>query len=128
MDVFEAIADPRRRELLELLRSGPRSPGELAGHFDVSRPAISRHLRVLRESGLVAEVDGPPGPEGAVDGRSRRYRLDADGLDPVVRWAASFHSPIAGALDALDTEVQRTRRQRARRRPPSAATEEEQTA
>ena len=53
MPVFAALADPTRRRLLELLAAGERSAGELAAEFDVSRPAVSRHLRVLREAGLV---------------------------------------------------------------------------
>jgi DNA-binding transcriptional ArsR family regulator len=51
--VFEALADPTRRRILELLAAGERSAGDLAGEFDISRPGVSRHLRVLRESGLV---------------------------------------------------------------------------
>ena len=52
MEAFAALADPTRRGILELLAAGERSAGEIAGHFRISRPAVSRHLRVLREAGL----------------------------------------------------------------------------
>jgi len=53
MHALQALADPTRREIVELLATGERNAGEIAAHFDVSRPAVSRHLRVLREHGLV---------------------------------------------------------------------------
>jgi ArsR family transcriptional regulator len=52
-DAFRALADPTRREILRLLRGGPRTSGEIAGHFDSSWPTVSRHLGVLREAGLI---------------------------------------------------------------------------
>ena len=113
MDVLAALADPVRRDLLDLLRHGPRAAGELAAAFPVSRPAISRHLRILREHGLVRV-------EGDDDGRTRIYRLDVGPLAEVDAWLAPFRSVdqppfvVAGALDALDTEVRRTVRDRRR--------------
>ena len=69
MEVFEAISDPVRREILvALAREGTLSAGEIAGRFAISRPAVSRHLRVLRESGVVRDE---------VSGRRRIYRLTA---------------------------------------------------
>lgn len=112
MDVLAALADPVRRDLLVLLRAGPRPAGELAAAFPVSRPAISRHLRVLRQHGLV-QVEG-----SAADGRERVYRLDVGPLAEVDAWLAPFRAggrpplDVGGALDALATEVHRTRRQR----------------
>jgi DNA-binding transcriptional ArsR family regulator len=66
---LKAIAEPRRRAILRLVWSAERSAGEIASHFDVSRPAISQHLRVLRTAGLVTERR---------DGARRLYRVDAD--------------------------------------------------
>lgn len=120
VEVFEAVSDPVRREILvALAHEGTLSAGEIAGRFAISRPAVSRHLRVLRESGVVSDE---------VSGRRRIYRLTVDGLEPLLAWLAELTSPPStGAawsarLDALDTEVRRTRRDRARRAEnPSSA-------
>jgi DNA-binding transcriptional ArsR family regulator len=69
-DVFEALGDPHRRAILELLREGDRSVQEVADRLPISRPAVSRHLRVLKEAGLVAD---------RAEGTRRLYRLDDDG-------------------------------------------------
>ena len=74
MVVFDALADPIRRRLLLALADGPRRVVDLAAEHPVSRPAISRHLRVLNEAGLVRFQDL---------GRERHYRLDPAGLEPV---------------------------------------------
>jgi DNA-binding transcriptional ArsR family regulator len=98
-----AVADPVRREILMLLRDREMTAGEIAGRFDISRPAVSRHLRVLRESGLVSDD---------VRGRERWYQLDTAPLSPLVRWLTELHNRWAAPLDALTTEVYRTRRDR----------------
>jgi DNA-binding transcriptional ArsR family regulator len=103
MNVAFAIADPVRREILMMLRDQVLSAGEIAAHFQVSRPAISRHLRILRECGLVVDE---------ARGRERLYRLDTAPLVPLEEWLASLHDRWSGALDALETEVYRTRRDR----------------
>ena len=103
MDVAAAIADPIRREILTLLRDGELAAGEIARCFAVSRPAVSRHLRVLRACGLVVEE---------ARGRRRVYRLDPAPLAPLERWLASLHDRWSAPLDALATEVHRTRRER----------------
>lgn len=103
MDVAAAIADPVRREILTMLRGRTMSAGEIADRFEVSRPAVSRHLRVLRESGLVVDE---------LVGRRRLYRLDTAPLAPLVEWLAELHDRWSGPLDALETEVYRTRRER----------------
>lgn len=103
MDVIAAIADPVRREILMLLRDRVRSAGEIAGRFPISRPAVSRHLRVLRRSGLV-------GVE--VRGRERLYRLETAALEPLRRWLAELEGRWTRPLEALETEVYRTRRER----------------
>jgi DNA-binding transcriptional ArsR family regulator len=68
---FAALGDPTRRAIFEQLRAGPRSVGELAGTLPVSRPAVSQHLRVLREAGLVSDRK---------EGTRRLYRVSPDGL------------------------------------------------
>lgn len=102
-DVAAAIADPVRREIMMLLRARTMSAGEIAERFEISRPAVSRHLRVLRESGLVIDE---------VRGRRRLYRLDTTPLAPLEEWLAGLHDRWAGRFDALETEVYRTRRER----------------
>jgi DNA-binding transcriptional ArsR family regulator len=104
-DVAAAIADPVRRAILVMLREQRLSAGEIAGRFTISRPAVSRHLRVLRESGLVRDT---------LSGRQRLYELDASRLAGLTEWLGQF-TPAAGwerRLDALATEVYRTRRER----------------
>jgi DNA-binding transcriptional ArsR family regulator len=115
MDVFAAVADPARREVLSALARGDLSAGDVAALFPISRPAVSRHLRVLREAGLVRDE---------LVGRRRVYRLDVDGLAPVTAWLgtltgrpASEFGVWSARLDALETEVRRTRRER-RTAPP----------
>lgn len=104
-DVAAAIADPVRRSILQMLRDGPLSAGQIAGRFAISRPAVSRHLRVLRAAGLVGDT---------LTGRRRLYALRPARLDLLFGWLAQFTR--AGAwehrLDALETEVYRTRRER----------------
>ena len=71
---MDALGDPTRRAIFEQLSEGPRAVGEIAGELPVSRPAVSQHLRVLKEAGLVAERR---------EGTKRIYRLDPDGLAAV---------------------------------------------
>ncbi len=110
MDVPAAIADPVRREIMVLLRERMMTAGEIADCFDISRPAVSRHLRVLRECGLVVDE---------VRGRERVYRLDTAPLAPLEAWLAQLHDRWSGPLDALETEVYRTRREHRASPPPS---------
>lgn len=108
MDVAAAISDPVRREIMMLLKGRMMSAGEIADCFDISRPGVSRHLRVLRECGLVTDE---------VRGRQRLYRLDTGPLAPLEAWLARLHDRWPGHLDALETEVYRTRREH-RASPP----------
>jgi DNA-binding transcriptional ArsR family regulator len=114
VEVLHALADPVRRDILVLLRAAPLGAGAIAARFPISRPAISRHLRVLREHGLV--VDEPH----HADGRGRVYRLDTRPLSEVEAWLAPFRHDWSSALDALETEVHRTRRQRRAASPPAS--------
>ncbi|GAA2744823.1 metalloregulator ArsR/SmtB family transcription factor [Kitasatospora cinereorecta] len=91
-DVFSALANPVRRRLLDALLDGPRAAGDLAGRFDLSRPAVSEHLQVLRQVGLVREE-----PRG----RQRYYHLDPRPLAEVGRWLHPFENYWRGRLDAL---------------------------
>lgn len=102
MDVAAAIADPVRREIMMRLRERTMTAGEVADCFDISRPAVSRHLRVLRECGLVVDE---------VRGRRRLYRLETAPLAPLEAWLAQLRDRWSGPLDALETEVYRTRRE-----------------
>lgn len=103
--VAHAIADPVRRAILEAVSREPLSAGEIAALFPISRPAVSRHLRVLRQSGLVTD---------RVDGRRREYALEPEPLAKITTWIAGLDATAAWntRLDALDTEVFRTRRER----------------
>ena len=103
MEALAALADPVRRELVDLLAGGELAAGELAGRFRVSRPAISRHLRVLREAGLVT---------ARTEGRRRLYALDPRPLREIDDWLEPYRDLWAQRLDALDTEIARSRRAR----------------
>jgi DNA-binding transcriptional ArsR family regulator len=117
MDVFAALADPVRRSLLEEVASAPARVVDMAASRPISRPAVSRHLRVLAEVGLVTATDR---------GRERHYSLDPAGLVPVsalLGRLALGGSPVTRqSLDALDTEVRRTARDRRTRTTPRQET------
>jgi DNA-binding transcriptional ArsR family regulator len=112
--VFEALADPTRRRILELLAGGERSAGDIAGEFEISRPGVSRHLRVLREAGLV---------RARGQGQRRLYSVDPAPLAEVEAWLARYRGFWAQRLGALDTEIRRGRREQAAKR---AAKDEEE--
>jgi DNA-binding transcriptional ArsR family regulator len=80
-DVFQALSDPTRRAILTLLRQGSQPVNGIAGDFRISRPAISRHLRILREAELVTEIK---------IGRNRLYQLNAGPLKDVDDWLAHY--------------------------------------
>ena len=83
LDVFHAVADPTRRAILDRLRSGGVAVAELAAGFDMTRPAVSKHLRVLRGARLVREDK---------EGRRRIYRLNPGPLQDVSQWIESYRS------------------------------------
>lgn len=93
--VAAAIADPTRRRVLELVRDRELPAGAIAGEFTISRPAVSRHLRVLREAGLVHERR---------EGRLRLYRADARPLEELRSWLDAYWSGRLAALKALAEE------------------------
>jgi DNA-binding transcriptional ArsR family regulator len=102
-DVFNAIAEPQRREILALLRTGERPVTELARELGMTQPGASKHLRVLREVGLVQDRRA---------GKQRLYGLDARGLRPVHEWVGGFEQFWSESFERLDTYVQDLKRTR----------------
>ena len=93
MDTFTALADPTRRQIIESLAIGESSFGELADKFEMSRPAVSQHLKVLREAGLVT---------ARADAQRRIYRLHDDGLAEVEAWLGKVRDFWSQRLDQLE--------------------------
>ena len=100
MQVLEALADPTRRRIVELLAETDRDAGAIASEFRVTRPAVSRHLRVLRETGLVRV---------RIDAQRRIYSLDPRPLAELDAWLARYRAFWSDRLDALETTVRRSR-------------------
>ena len=96
-DVFNAIAEPQRRQILMLLREGERPVNELAHELGMAQPGTSKHLRVLREVGLVRDRKA---------GKQRVYGLDARGLQPVHEWTGGFERFWSESFDRMDAYVQ----------------------
>lgn len=93
MDLFVALADPTRRRIIESLAAGERSFGELAEQFEMSRPAVSQHLKVLKETGLV---------KARAQAQRRIYRLEGSGLAEVDEWLGKVRDFWAEHLDKLE--------------------------
>ena len=102
-DVFNAIAEPQRREILILLRAGERPVTELAQGLGMTQPGTSKHLRVLREVGLVRDRKA---------GKQRLYSLDARELRPVHEWIGGFERFWNESFDRLDAYVQELKQTR----------------
>ncbi len=96
-DVFNAIAERQRREILVLLQAGERPVSELAGELGMAQPGASKHLRVLREVGLVRDRKA---------GKLRLYGLDGRGLRPVHEWTGGFERFWNDSFDRLNAYVQ----------------------
>jgi DNA-binding transcriptional ArsR family regulator len=94
--VFEVLSEPRRRTILDLVRDGERSVGELVDALSMSQPAVSKHLRVLREAGLV---------EARVDEQRRLYRLRPEPLRELDAWLAPYRWAWDASLDRLETRL-----------------------
>jgi DNA-binding transcriptional ArsR family regulator len=97
-DIFHALADPHRRTIVDRLHAGPATVSELAAIVPVARPGVSRHLRVLREAGLVAVTSSA---------QFRHYRLEPEPLAQLDDWLATYRDLWTQRLDALHTEVAR---------------------
>ena len=93
MDTFNALADPTRRHIIELLATGEQTFGELAERFEMSRPAVSQHLKVLRDANIVASRP---------DAQRRVYRLNNDALDELETWVKSVRRFWSSSLDELE--------------------------
>jgi DNA-binding transcriptional ArsR family regulator len=104
-DPFDALGDPNRRAIVELLRTGDRSVGELAEELPISRPAVSRHLRLLKEAGLVAD---------RAEGTRRLYRLDDEGIAAVREYLEQVWGEAAARFRLV---AENTREQRGQDRP-----------
>jgi DNA-binding transcriptional ArsR family regulator len=113
--VAQALADPIRRDILRMLSRRNHTAGELDGAFSVSRPAVSRHLRVLREAGLVRDT---------IRGRHREYQLVVAALDELEGYLQALRAPSSidweRRFAALETEVYRVRNQRRTTRDAAA--------
>jgi DNA-binding transcriptional ArsR family regulator len=95
---FEVLAEPRRREILDLLRTGERPVGELVEQLDLSQPAVSKHLKVLRDAGLV---------EVRHDAQRRWYRLRPAPLAEIDAWLEPYRDLWRSRLDALEAHLER---------------------
>ena len=98
MPGFAALADPTRCRIVEMLASGELPAGEIASRFDLTQPAISQHLKVLREARLVSV---------RIDAQKRIYQLDQAGLAEIDRWLTRVRRFWTGRLDALDRELRK---------------------
>src|SRR6058998_716668 len=98
-DRIDALGDPTRRAIFEQLRKGPRAVGEIADELPVSRPAVSQHLRVLKEAGLVTERR---------NGTRRIYRVDPDGLGELRAYFDEFWNEALAAFKATAEDERRT--------------------
>jgi len=97
MTAYAALAEPSRRRILDLLRERERSVGDLVGHLELGQPGVSKHLRVLREAGLV---------EVRPDGRRRLYCLRAEPLAEVAAWLEPYRRHWEDRLDALERHLE----------------------
>jgi DNA-binding transcriptional ArsR family regulator len=100
-DAFNAVAEPRRRQILDVLAGGERPVNELVGLLGISQPQVSKHLRVLREVGAV-DVRG--------DGRRRLYRLNGRALKPIHDWVQSYERTWSERFDQLDAVLEDLKR------------------
>lgn len=100
LDVFTVLAEPRRREILDVLRQGEVSVGDLVAQLDATQPAVSKHLRVLRDCGMV---------EVRPHGKQRMYRLEDDALKDLDDWLQPYRRRWAGALDRLESHLAASR-------------------
>jgi DNA-binding transcriptional ArsR family regulator len=111
-DAFNAVAEPRRRQILDVLAGGERPVNDLVEQLRLSQPLVSKHLRVLREVGLVDVRD---------EGRQRIYRLNGRSLKPIHDWVKTYEQAWAERFDRLDVVLEelkdqgRTKRDRPKR-------------
>ena len=104
-DVFNAVAEPRRRDILDLLMEGERPVNDIVERLELGQPQVSKHLKVLREVGLVDARD---------EGRMRVYRLNGRGLKPIHDWVANYERTWSERFDALDVVIEELKTKEAR--------------
>lgn len=102
-DAFNAVAEPRRRQILDVLADGERSVNELVGELGLAQPQVSKHLRVLREVGAVEVRD---------QGRHRLYRLAGDALRPIHDWVSRYEQFWTERFDQLDDVLDDMKKER----------------
>ncbi|HEX2072046.1 MAG TPA: metalloregulator ArsR/SmtB family transcription factor [Thermoleophilaceae bacterium] len=100
-DAFNAVAEPRRREILDLLAGGERAVNDLVEELALAQPQVSKHLRVLREVGLVDVRD---------EGRQRLYRLNGPALKPIHDWVSSYERTWSERFERLDVVLRDLKR------------------
>jgi DNA-binding transcriptional ArsR family regulator len=100
-DVFNAVAEPRRRQILDVLAGGERPVGDLVRELELGQPQVSKHLRVLREVGAVDVRD---------EGRRRLYRINGRALKPIHDWIRDYERLWTERFDALDTVLEDLKR------------------
>jgi DNA-binding transcriptional ArsR family regulator len=98
MDAFEALADPTRRQIVAMLAASERTAGEIAGRFDIAGPSVSRHLKVLRDSGLITY---------RAEAQSRIYRLKTVRLEQVQQWMRAQIDLCRERFDRLEAHLER---------------------
>ena len=101
-DTFNAVAEPRRREILEVLVGGERPVNDLVDVLGLAQPQVSKHLRVLREVGAVDVRE---------DGRQRLYRLNGDALRPMHEWLKQFEQSWSERFEALDDVLEELKKE-----------------
>jgi DNA-binding transcriptional ArsR family regulator len=100
LTTFQVLAEPSRQAILDLLRDGERPVGELVDHLDLSQPAVSKHLRVLREAGMV---------QARADAQRRLYRIRPEPLAELDAWLATYRRLWTTHLDRLEEHLDRRR-------------------
>ena len=101
-DVFNAVAEAHRRDILDVLNAGERSVGAIVTDLSLSQPQVSKHLRVLSEVGLVTS---------RAEGRRRLYRVEPDRLQPFHEWLAKYEQALNDRLDRVDDYLRELQRQ-----------------
>jgi DNA-binding transcriptional ArsR family regulator len=101
-DLFTAIAEPHRRDILEALFEGEKAVGALVADLSLAQPQVSKHLRVLSDVGLVTS---------RADGRRRLYTVNPTGLGPFRDWLAKYEQAMSGRLDRIDDYLKELQRQ-----------------
>jgi DNA-binding transcriptional ArsR family regulator len=102
LSTLQVLAEPNRQAILDLLRDGERPVGELVQHLELSQPAVSKHLRALKDAGVV---------EARVDAQRRLYRIRPEPLAELDEWLASYRALWTTHLDRLEDHLDRRRQQ-----------------